>query len=182
MRRLGCASVERSERLIPSTRHGKHAVDAGDCKYTADVGVWALNRHSAASRPQPLQRAHQNAERGGVDEGGLTEIEDQAGSAPVDGTIDVPAQLGSRHQVGLARELDNDDIGVELAIGYAVGHGRATAYGQALPPPSGLDECSRAIHPIRMKPRRSSGFMLFGSCDPQRLRVRLCAFSANGRP
>ena len=68
--------AERVERGLPVLVDREHPVQPRDLEDLRDVLVGADQCQRPARRPQPLHAADQHAERGGVDERGLGEVDD----------------------------------------------------------------------------------------------------------
>src|SRR3954468_15256512 len=86
------------------------AVEAGDLEDLGDVAVAADERELALVRAQPLDAADEHAERRGVDERRVAEVDDDLLAALTDHLEQLLLELGRGVQVHLARQ--RDDIGV----------------------------------------------------------------------
>ncbi len=64
--------------------------------------------------PQALDRAHQHAERGRVDEGRVREVDEHAARAALDRLEQRLLQGGSRRQVDLTGDRDRGDAAAEV--------------------------------------------------------------------
>src|SRR4051812_10793850 len=77
--RLGRAAGLRGagvrQRLVPRLGDGEAAIEPRDLEDLGDVLVRAHQRKGPAGGAQALDAAYEDAERGGVDEGGLGEVD-----------------------------------------------------------------------------------------------------------
>jgi hypothetical protein len=79
-RRLGLRLflVERGERLLAAAADREDLIQPRDLERLGDVLVGVDDRQPPVVRAQALDRADEDAERRGVQEGGLAEVDDDA--------------------------------------------------------------------------------------------------------
>src|SRR5215212_1944437 len=93
---------------------GEDLVQAGDLEDLRDVPVAADERKPAPVRAEALDSAHQHAECGRVDEGGVGEVHDDFLRALADHLEQLLLELGRRVQVDLAGQGDDVRVVREL--------------------------------------------------------------------
>jgi hypothetical protein len=118
-RRLGgglVGRVQRPDRLVARRPDREDLVQPGDLERLGDVRVGVDDRQDAVARAQALDRADEDAERGGVQERRLGQVDDDPGPAGLDRLAEHGLELRGGEQVDLTRHGDDVALLVEVLL------------------------------------------------------------------
>src|SRR3712207_4818788 len=125
--------VERGDRVVARAQDREDLVQAGDLERLGDVLVDVDDHQRAVARAQALDRADQHAERGGVEERRLGEVDDDPALAGLDRVGELLLELGGGEEVDLAAHRHHVAIVVESVFveGELWGHRAGIVAGPA---------------------------------------------------
>src|SRR3954464_14105786 len=109
-------AVKRGHGRLARVCDREDLVEPGYLERLGDVRIAVDDRHHAVLGPQSLERTDQHAQRGGVEERRLGEVDDEPGPAGLDRTDDGALELRGREQVDLASDRHDMALGVDVLL------------------------------------------------------------------